>query len=354
MTQKIKKICLAFCLLASQSMMSQDVLYSQFNYNPVNLNPGFAGTGKNNLRLSALSKVQWLNLYKPFKYFSGAVDFSAYDYNERNVFNGALNITNSNKGYLSNTNISGVVGRSFGTNTVDCSNWFLSIALQAGYNFAKVDPNKFVFIDQIDQTGYTGNASEVDLFYTNNTKNYFDFSSGFVFTFKDFMIGGSVHHLNEPNTSFNGKPEDGKMPKKITGHLSYLYEGEAVKLKPTILTQFQGNSKILIAGALIDYYDFPIEFGCWYRNAIGLSNNSTFSIGFTWKWGESSTVTSRTKEFSNKLGLSYDADIYGPSAATTHGGIEFGIQKDVIINDNRYCPTSTSGQCDYRFPWEFF
>ena len=180
MTQKIKKICLAFCLLASQSMMSQDVLYSQFNYNPVNLNPGFAGTGKNNLRLSALSKVQWLNLYKPFKYFSGAVDFSAYDYDERNIFNGALNITNSNKGYLSNTNISGVVGRSFGTNTVDCSNWFLSIALQAGYNFAKVDPNKFVFIDQIDQTGYTGNASEVDLFYTNNTKNYFDFSSGFV------------------------------------------------------------------------------------------------------------------------------------------------------------------------------
>ena len=350
----IIKICLAICLLTSHTLMSQDVMYSQFNYNPVNLNPGLAGTGKNNLRLSALSKIQWFNLYKPFKYYSGAADFSVYDYNERNVFNAGLNITNSNKGYLSNTNISGIVGRSFGTNNVDCSDWFLSVSLQAGYNFAKVDPNNFLFIDQIDQTGITGNAYEIDLFYTNNTKNYFDFSSGFVLTYKDFMIGGAGHHLNEPNTSFIGKPEDGKMPRKITAHISYVYSGEVVKLRPTIMTQFQGNSKIMMLGTFIDYYDFPIELGCWYRNAVGVSNNSTISIGFTWKWGESSTVTSRTKEFGNKFGLSYDADIYSPGAITTHGGMEFGIQKDVIINDNRYCPTSNSGQCSYRFPWEFF
>ena len=92
MKHKIKNLCLALLLFSSNNLFSQDAVFSQFNYNPINLNPGLAGTGKNNLRLSALTKVQWFNLFKPFKYYSAAADFSLYDYNERNVFNGGLNI----------------------------------------------------------------------------------------------------------------------------------------------------------------------------------------------------------------------------------------------------------------------
>lgn len=347
-------IVICCILLSASSLKAQDPIFSQFNFTPTYLNPGLAGTGKNNLRLSAVTKVQWFNLYKPFKYFSGGADLSIYDDNQRNVLNLGLNVNHSNKGYLSNTGISGIVGRSFGTNNSDCSDWFLSLALQAGVHFSRVNPDQFLFIDQINQTGITGDPSQVELFKTFNSKSYYDFAGGFVFTFRDFMLGGAVHHLNEPNASFNGKPEDGKIPKKITGHLSYRLETSAITLKPTVISQFQGNTSVFTMGALIDYYEFPIELGLWYRNAVGLANNSAFSVGITWKWGESSTVTSRTKEYGNKIGLSYDADIVRPGLNTTHGSMEFGIQKDVIINNNNYCPTSTSGICNYRFPWEFF
>lgn len=353
--KRFNKTLILFCtLLSSFTLMAQDPLFTQFQYTPTYLNPSLAGTGKNNLRLSAVSKMQWFNLYKPYKYFSGGADLSIYDDFQRNILNLGLNVNHSSKGYLSNTGINGIVGRSFGTKNSDCSNWFLSLALQAGINFSRVNPDQFLFIDQLNQTGITGNASQVDLFKTFNSKNYFDFASGFVFAYGDFMLGGAVHHLNEPNASFNGKPEDGKLPKKITGHLSYRLETDAITLKPTVISQFQGNTSVFTMGALIDYYEFPIEFGVWYRNAVGLANNSAFCVGISWKWREASTVTSKTKEYSNKLGLSYDGDIIRPGINTTHGSMEFGIQKDVIINNNNYCPTSTSGICNYRFPWEFF
>lgn len=350
----MKRIFFILSMVTGFSGQAQDALFTQFHYAPVNLNPALAGTGKNNLRLSGVSKIQWFNLYKPYKYASAAADFSYYDDAQRNVLNMAVNIDHSSKGYISNTAITGVVGRTFGTNNAGCSDWFLSLALQAGYNFAKVNPDQFVFIDQLDQTGITGDPSQVDLFKTFNTKNYFDFSSGAVFTIKDLMLGLSVHHMNEPNTSFNGKPEDGKLPRKVTAHVSYYFDKNDIRLKPTLITHFQGKSSALIAGVLVDYNDFPIELGCWYRNTVGFTSNNAFSFGFTWKWGQSTTVTSRKREYGNKMGISYDADMIKPGLNTTHGSMEWGIQKDIKINDNLNCPTSSSGICTFKYPWEFF
>ena len=351
----IQKIIFIYALLlVGHTTRAQDPLFTQFQYTPTYLNPGLIGCGKNNLRLSAVTKIQWFNLYKPYKYFSGGADLSIYDDNQRNVLNLGLNVNHSSKGYLKNTGINAIVGRSFGTKNTDCGNWFLSMALQAGISFNNVNPDQFIFIDQLDQTGITGSPSQVDLFKTFNNKSYFDFAGGFVFAVGDFMIGGAAHHINKPNLSFNGKPEDGKLPMKATAHMSYRLEKENITLKPTLITQMQGKSSVVSIGTLIDYYEFPIEFGLWYRNAANLGSNSAFCVGITWKWGEAKTVTSRTREYSNRMGISYDADIVKPGLNTSHGSLEFGIQKDVIINDNNYCPTSNSGVCSYRFPWEFF
>ena len=350
----IRHIGMYALLLLPVWAFSQDPLFTQFQYTPTYMNPGLIGCGKNNLRISAVTKIQWFNLYKPYKYFSGGADLSIYDDNQRNVLNLGLLANHSNKGWLSNTGIHAIVGRSFGTKNTDCGNWFLSMALQAGIGFNRVSPDKFIFIDQLDQTGITGDPSQVDLFRTFNSKSYFDFAGGFVFAVGDFMIGGAAHHINKPNMSFNGKPEDGKLPMKMTGHLSYRLETDNITLKPSIITQIQGKSSVISAGALIDYYEFPIEFGLWYRNAANLASNSAFCVGITWKWGEAKTVSSRKMEYSNRIGISYDADIVKPGLNTSHGSLEFGIQRDVIINDNNYCPTSNSGICNYRFPWEFF
>jgi len=336
------------------SARAQDALFTQFHYAPVYLNPAFTGCGKNNLRLSGLSKMQWFNLYKPYKYFTGAVDLSVYDDWLRNVVNLGIAVNHTSKGYLTNTNISGIVGRSFGTNNGDCSNWFLSMALQAGYTFGRVNTKDFVFTDQLDQTGLTGDASQVDLFINGTNKNYFDMSSGFVITWNNFMLGGAVHHLNEPNISFTGKPEDGRLPKKITGHLSYVYDNETFTLKPTAMLQLQGQSKAFILGTLFDFNDFPLQLGCWYRNNIGFSNNNALSVGISWKWGQEKSVSTNSNEYSNRGGISYDGEINKPGTGTTHGSLEFGLQSDIIIGDNSKCPTATSGICNYRFPWEFF
>ncbi len=352
MKRKIFLLCVMAMLLGK--LTAQDVLFTQFHYAPVYFNPALTGTGKNNLRLSAVTKMQWFNLYKPFKYIAGAIDYAAYDDNLRNVVNLGFAVNHTRKGYLNNTNVSGIVGRSFGTNNGDCSNWYLSLALQAGYTFSKVNTKDLVFIDQLDENGITDNASSVDLFTNATNKNYFDMAGGFVLTWNNWMIGGAVHHVNEPNISFNGKPENGKLPKKITGHIGYVYDNGNIKLKPALIGELQGQSKALIAGLLFDFNEFPVQLGCWYRNNVGFSYNNAFSVGFTWKWGAGKMVSNSSNDFSSRMGLSYDAEINKPGTGTTHGSIELGIQRDIIIDDNLKCPTATSGICNYRFPWEFF
>ncbi len=352
----MKKIIFLFLFVISCccKLTAQDALFTQFHYAPVYLNPALTGTGKNNLRLSAVTKMQWFNLYKPFKYIAGAVDYSVYDDYLRNVVNLAFAVNHSSKGYLSNTNLSGVVGRSFGTNNGNCANWFLSLALQAGYTFSSVNTKDFVFIDQIDQGGITGDVSAIDLFSNATTRNYFDMSAGVVFSWNDLMLGAAVHHLNEPNTSFNGKPGDDRLPKKITGHIGYVYDNGNIRLKPTVMFQLQGQSKALVMGTLFDFNEFPLQLGCWYRDNIGFNYNNAFSVGFTWKWGQGKVVSNNANDFANRLGISYDAEFNKPGIGTTHGSMELGLQRDIIVNDNMKCPTASSGICNYRFPWEFF
>lgn len=333
---------------------AQDVFYTQFHYAPLYLNPAFAGCGKNNLRLSAVSKYQWFNLYKPFKHVSAAVDYSVYDDFLKNIVNLGLTVDHSSKGYLNNTNVSGILGRSFGTSNNGCSNWYLSAALKAGFNFGRVNPDEFLFIDQLDQTGITGNPSQIDLFNTNNSKAFFDMSSGALMTWNDFMFGFSVHHLNEPYTSFTGKPEDSRLLRRYTGHISWMLDMADIIVKPTAIAQFQGKSSLFTAGTMIDFVEFPIAFNVWYRNNTSFSNNNAFCVGFTWKWGVSNTVTSMRKEFGSKMGISYDGELTKPGIRTTHGSLELGFQRDIIVGDNSKCPTASSGICSYRFPWEFF
>jgi len=110
----------------------------------------------------------------------------------------------------------------------------------------------------------------------------------------------------------------------------------------------------MIAGALFDFNEFPIELGLWYRNNAGFANNHTISLGFNWKFQSAKVVNTNTYEYTTKFGLAYDAESYKPAVNTTHGSLELGFQKDIILNNDLKCPTSTSGICSYKFPWEFF
>lgn len=353
--KKIVYFFIPFTLLFSTGVAAQDMFYSQFNYAPLYMNPAFAGCAKNYLRMSGVAKVQWYNLYRPFRYLSAGADMSIYDGDMRNIVNLGATVDHSSKGFLNRTSVSGVLGRSFGIVDEDCAPWFLSIALKAGFNIGRVNPDQFLFIDQLDQTGFTGNPSEIDLFTTNNTRTYFDMSSGAIYCFKNLMIGISVMHLNEPNVSFVGKPEDGRLPRKYCGHVSWIYDRGDIRIKPTFIAQFQGQSSMMTAGALFDFKQIPIELGLWYRNNTSLSYNNAISLGFTWKWGQGRSQTSPLKEWSNSMGVSYDGEINKPGIRTTYGSMELGIQHNQPMGKDIICPTSDRGKCrNYQFPWQFF
>ena len=59
--------------------------------------------------------------------------------------------------------------------------------------------------------------------------------------------------------------------------------------------------------------------------------------------------------YTSKMGLNYDVDMYRPGIKTSFGSMEFGVQKDFnVIGGDVLCPTGNSGDCNVRYPWEFF
>lgn len=332
-------------------LFSQDALFTQYQYSPLYLNPALTGGSRNNLRITGLTKMQWFNLYKPFKFINAAADISFYDNDQRNIANLGFMANHSSKGGLNNTSISGLFSRNF-VESSGFAKWYLSLGLQAGYNFSSVNPNGFVFMDQLDQNGITGGMSQIDLFSTTTSKNYFDMSAGFVFNWSSFMIGAAVHHLNEPLTSFNGKSEDSKLPRKVTGHFSYLLERDFFDLKPTLIAQIQGPSTTMMLGVIVDFKEYPVSINLFYRNNIGLQYNNALSVGISWKLKKPTTVYS-DYELDNDVnfGLSHDSEINKPGLNTTFGSLEFGVNKNIELMSS-VCPDRNT--VHFIYPWMFY
>ena len=70
--------------LCAIPLMSQDLIYSQFNAMPLAINPAFAGNNACNYRVSAIGRSQWTGVQNVNSYKSGTI---AGDFNLNNVYN---------------------------------------------------------------------------------------------------------------------------------------------------------------------------------------------------------------------------------------------------------------------------
>jgi type IX secretion system PorP/SprF family membrane protein len=308
MKTKNKIVIVILFLFALNEMQAQDPASSQFFFNPLYLNPAFAGTTKG-ARFGGIYRNQWPNVPSKF------VSYNAWGDIYNPLFHGGLGLIAmqdvSGEGMFKTTTIGFVQSYERAIPKV--------VRLRAGYNITainkKIDFSRLVFPDQLDPVMGQIYASKANPVVAAG-KTFIDFTAGFIADAPNFTIGGSqvtntvgyvMNHLTEPQQSVI--VGNGTLPRKHTLHYTMIVsvKGEGPKEKityisPNIIWEKQGNFTSSVVGFYVT--KAPLIGGLFYRKRefANFRDSDAFIVYLGVKYDFSKTSDVR-------IGYSYDVTI---------------------------------------------
>lgn len=258
------------CFIFMNDVKAQDPVSSQFFFNPMYLNPAFAGTTKG-ARFGGIYRNQWPNIPSKF------VTYNAWGDIYNPLFHGGLGIIAmqdvSGEGKYKTTTIGFIQSYERAIPKI--------VRLRAGYNITlmnkKVDWSQLVFPDQLDPVMGQIYQSKAQ---PGNTagKTFVDFTAGFMADFPKFRVGESqitntigyvMNHLTEPQQSVIGGTAT--LPKKHTVHYTMVIslsndvnpKENALYISPNIIWEQQGKFSNSVLGFYVT--KDPLIGGLFFR-----------------------------------------------------------------------------------------
>lgn len=315
----------------SFTVSAQDHIYSQFFNAPLYLNPSLTGQFEGDIRMNMLYRNQWTGLSGTLSYINASADLNIPN------FGGGLglqfNRSSEGTAFLVKNNVAASYSYSVGS-----ENFVLSFGIQAGFTSRKIDWDKLVFSDQIDnRLGYIPGSTSAAQMPDMANKFFFDPAAGVNLVYGSFMAGLAMHHINEPDESFSGA--QAKLPRRITVNASYRLpltrsynygSDEGSYLIPSVVYYKQGNVSSMSAGAQFKYKG--VNTGLWYRTA-GEGGPDAIVISLIFDIFSGSGGKNGEKL---RLGLSHDATTSKINYTNTNGTSEASVGYE------KYFPNSSS------------
>jgi type IX secretion system PorP/SprF family membrane protein len=321
-----KLITLSLGCLLVNTVLSQDFHFSQFNENPLLINPALAGSNYV-MRVSAVYRTQWSSVTTPFTTYGVSFDsrFKASNWDQADAKRSMIFKKSKNRmaGGISIYNDKGGDSRlgTFATNLTYAMFFPLnkhsqiSLGLQGGFVQRKMESSKLVYGAQYDGYTYDANLPSGET-YTRQSFMYGDMGSGLLYTFSrgersiaandqiNAQVGFSAFHLTRPQQNFlNGQNDRLYRRYAFHGNLLFGIPNTLMGIAPSWLIQMQGSSKEVLAGIMFKYY---IKDDSKYT---GFLKRSSIGLGGHYRTGDA-IVTSILVEFGRfAVGYSYDVNI---------------------------------------------
>jgi type IX secretion system PorP/SprF family membrane protein len=315
------KRTLSFLLSLSFTVIlaAQDVHFSQFWASPLTLNPALTGLTPCTYRASVNYRNQWASVVGPSSFQTYGVAFDAGLFKEK--FNGSMlgvgaHFFNDRAGDGILQNLTAQVSLAY-HQALGSDRHYISLGFQGGMVQKRLDPDKFIFEDMIDENGVIPGAVTSDILSDNSFTN-FDMNAGFHWTsnFTDgftMYAGAAMFHIGEPVESFKGS-NDNILNTRYVGHggLKIGIQNQVVLL-PSVLymTQAEGSNEELLMGTSIGF-------------AVG--EESTFYIGGYYR-NQDAVIASIGFDFKNvQFGMSYDVNVNDLTVVSNNqGGLEISL-----------------------------
>ena len=315
--------CLAFGCCLNQSA-AQDARLSQFYAAPLQVNPAMIGVFDGQSRVVVNYRELYASVLKdnPFRTLAASFDMrfrvmrGDYAGFGLSVMRDEVGVANFNR---VRANLGGSFLKQLNGSRYSRSNQYLVVGAQLGIGQRGFDWGKLWFTNQfnIDQALVAYSSDPGENFDHRKTNVYLDFNAGLLWyaLFDNDMsvyVGGSMHHLNEPNISFLGDDSEklyskwvgnagGEIP--FTNNLSLLPAIAVMGQGPSFSATFGGNFRFTNR----DWKEVAIRAGAWGHMANQLESSKTLdAMIFTaileierWNFGVSYDVTVSTLASAN-------------------------------------------------------
>ncbi|HEY8389115.1 MAG TPA: PorP/SprF family type IX secretion system membrane protein [Parasegetibacter sp.] len=281
-----------FCaFLVSNSILAQDLHFSQFHQSPLTTNPANTGFIPDaDYRVGLNYRNQWSSImatpYKTMSLYGDAQVMRDRFENGWIGLGGVILRDVAGSGQLTSTKVYGSVAyhQMLGYSSL----------LTAGFNIGvankRIDFSKLTFPDQFDGK-FFDNTIPTSVVLAKTNLSYFDMQAGLNYAwFPDdntYLNGGfSVHHINRPEESFFTEQPgyDTRIPRRYIGFLNGSFKlSDMVIVNPNIYFTSQATSAELVAGGYAQYNlsgdgETQLIGGLYYR----LNDAVIPMAGFQW------------------------------------------------------------------------
>ena len=311
-------VILLFCSGLFQYNFAQDIHFSNFYTNTLNLNPANAGFFTGSYRFCIAYRDQYRTVAEPYQTLSANFDAKISNRHMQTALGYGLLFNYDMAGDADYTTVQ------FGIPLaqhipINGNSLIFSYGLLPAIHYCSLDYSSLTFLEQFEGDRFNP-QSEISEDIDMNSRLYFDFSLGTQFLFKpnkqqSYTVGFAFYNLNRPNVSFY--KEDGvklKTRTVICGTAN-ISVTQNIDIVPGIKMQFQGKQhEFHLGGMGIFYLDNPlfsqIQTGLWFRS----KNKDAIIFG----------LGTRYKEFD--IMLDYDLNISTlRTASNGHGAFELTI-----------------------------
>lgn len=266
---RIKIVSFVFLLVFLSGYGQQDAQFTQYMYNTININPGYAGS-REAMSIFAMHRTQWVGLDGAPITNTASVNTPI---NGSNVGLG-VSIINDRIGPSDENNIA--IDFSYSINTSD--RYKLSFGLKASANLLNIDFNKLSQYDQNDYAFQTNidNKFSPNIgvgFYLHSDNTYVGLSAPYLLETKHFdryAATGANSHVAKENINLY----------LIAGHVLDLSYN--VKFKPSLLTKYVQGAPLQVDLSTNFMFNDKFVAGLAYRWSAAVSVMVGFQASDSW------------------------------------------------------------------------
>ena len=347
MTNCLKLILVSVVVaLASQQLMSQDIVFTQFDQSPLTLNPAMSGVFDGKIRLRGNYRNQWSQILRGDAYNGGSLSVDGrVKVGDNSIGVGAYGLLDR-AGELNFGNTQGGISIAFikEFSQAEDVRHFLSFGQEVGVVQKNVDLNGARWPSQHDGNGGFDPTIEVTTTSVRTEFTHLDLTSGLFWISQfsghnAFNLGIAVHHINRAEVNFF-EAESQSLATRLTLHGGgEVALGQQLSLTPGFAYHMQSEHNAIQIGTGIRKYfssgvpSCYLDFGLHIRSSNGVNGSEITSI--------IGIISAQLKGFS--IGVSFDNPNNELGSQGTYNGA-FELSLGYVIGAGSYSQKPISAE----------